>query len=219
MVGWWGGRVVRVTREGEVWADDESLGSVDTATAWAVGDPGVVAATPAGLRLVEAERTVPVTGLQSLAWGEDRILGLVCDGTCEGRAWDLDGNELGAFAEGGDGGAVGEWDGVAWAGAPVWDEPEGRGRACAEDGRCVEGEPGDHLGAAVGGGYAVGTFNKWVVPARARIVPLDGGDVLVLEEGAELQPIVLAGDDTLVVGAPYMAAGGAPAGAVIEVVP
>jgi hypothetical protein len=87
-----------------------------------------------------------------------------------------------------------------------------------EDGREIHGLGGDHLGRAIGGGWTAGTFNKWVVPARARVVPLDGGEVLALEEGAEGQPLAVAAEEgLLVVGAPYEANGGGPAGAVYEV--
>lgn len=218
-VGWWGIREVRVDATGEASVDGVPRWSVADAEAWAAGPDGVAVATAAGIRVLEPARDLPVRGARALAWGEGRLLALVCDDTCGGYAWDLDGNALGRFADGGEGGAVGEWDGVAWAGAPAWDDPEAPGRVCAEDGTCREGLPGDHLGAAIGGGFAAGTFNKWVVPARARLVPLGGGDTLVIEEGAELQPLHLAGepDGPLVVGAPYMAAGGQPAGAVVEV--
>jgi hypothetical protein len=106
---------------------------------------------------------------------------------------------------------------VAWGGDPRWDEPEAGGTVYAEDGREIEGLPGDHLGAAIGGGYTAGTFNKWVVPARGRVVPLDGGIVFDLEVGAEIQPILVGGGDPLVVGAPYHPADGVPAGAVVVV--
>jgi hypothetical protein len=217
-VGWWGEREIRVDAEGRVFVDGDAAWTVAGAHAWAAGDAGVLAATATGLVWVDAARAVPMEGLAAVAWGTDRILGVVCGSAgCEAHAWDDTGADLGVFAAAGEGGAVGEWDGVAWAGDPAWDDPTGAGTVCAEGGTCVSGAPGDHLGAAIGGGYTAGTFNKDVDPPRARIVALDGGTTFVLEAGAELQPIELSGDDTLVIGAPYHPAHGEPSGAVIVV--
>jgi len=217
-VGFWGEEAVLVSAAGEVRVGGEARWDVDGAVAWAVGSERLVAATPDGLLFVERGLLVPVMGLEAVAIGTERVLGLACgDEGCSGEAWSFDGDPLGAFAAGGSGGAVGEWGGRAWAGAPDWADPEGPGRVEAEDGTVVDGLPGDHLGAAIGGGYTAGTFNKWIVPPRARIAPLDGGAALVLESGAELQPIVLGGDTMLVVGAPYAAAHGEPSGVVVEV--
>ncbi len=218
-VGLWGEREVFVDAAGGVSVDGEARWSVPDALAWAAGPNGVLVATPDGLEVLDPPLDVPVRGARAVAWGAERLLALVCDPDCVGLAWDLDGAALGVLAEGGDGGAVGEWAGVAWVGAPAWEDPEGPGRVCAEDGTCRDGLPGDHLGATIGAGHAAGTFNKWIVPARARLVPLDGGPALAVEEGAEIQPLHLAGDDVLVLGAPYMAAGGLPAGAVVVVTP
>ncbi|MFZ5476333.1 MAG: hypothetical protein ACOZNI_06105, partial [Myxococcota bacterium] len=130
----------------------------------------------------------------------------------------LTGEPLDIDLAAGEGGDVGEWDGVAWAGDPQLDDDDGAGRVCSEAGDCVEGLAGDHLGAAIGGGFAAGSFNKWIVPARARVVPLHGGIVYAMEEGAEIQPLTLDGDDaTLIVGAPYHPAHGEPSGVVVEV--
>ncbi|MDP2313000.1 MAG: hypothetical protein Q8P41_08850 [Pseudomonadota bacterium] len=219
-VGWWGEREVFVSGGGRVSVDGEARWTVLDATAWAASADGIVAATPTGVRLVDRERTVPTEGLSAVALGAERILGLVCvGGSCVGQAWTLDGVDVGLYAHGGEGGAVGEWAGVAWAGAPRWDEPEAPGEVCAEDGTCRAGLPGDHLGAAIGGGYAAGSFNKWVVPPRARFVPLEDGVVYALETGAELQPLALSGDGTLYIGSPYTAAHGEPSGVVVAVPP
>lgn len=208
-VGWSGERLVRVGVDGEVVIDGEAAGTVPNAKVWAIGDAGIVWATKSALGLLDGWE-VPVTGVGALAVGT-RVLARVGGAV---RAWDLDGNELPIELEAGDAGAVAEWDGVAWAGDPADVIADGAGRVCAEDGRCVEGEVGDHLGRAIGGGYAVGEFNKWIVPARARVVPLDGGTVYAMEVGAEVQPIAVAGDGArVVVGAPYYPVGGEPAGA------
>jgi hypothetical protein len=220
--GFWGQHVVTVSREGEVFVDGEPAGAAEGApAAVAIGAPGVAVATadaialrdPEGLR---AEVRIDLRGVTSLAWGEERLLGLVCDPTCEGRVWSREGEDLGGFADGGEGGAVGEWHGRAWVGDPQLTDPDGAGLVRSEDGDVVAGAVGDHLGAAIGAGRAAGTFNKWVVPARARLVPLEGGEVLSMEIGAENQPIRLAGDDdVLVVGAPFYPANGHPSGAVV----
>jgi hypothetical protein len=218
-VGFWGESEVLVTSDGTLTVNGELSAEIPDATAWAFGENGIAFATVDGLRVLDPPLAVAVRGVEALAWGERRLLARVCDPACVGMAWALDGEALGAYAPAGAGGAVGEWDGVAWAGAPAWDEPEAPGRVCSEAGVCVDGLPGDHLGATLGGGFTAGTFNKWVVPARARLVPLDGGDVLALETGAEAQPLHLAGDTRLVVGAPYAASEGLPAGAVVTVAP
>lgn len=217
-VGWWSGETVGVSGAGEVRVDGELRWTVPGATSWAFGPTGILAAGGGRLHRVDRERSFEVPGVAAVAWGTERVLAVVCDPACEARAWDLDDAPLGAVVSAGEGGAVGEWDGVAWAGDPQWDDDDGPGEVCAEDGGCVAGLPGDHLGGAIGGGYAVGTFNKWVVPARARVVPLAGGTVLAMERGAEVQPLALDGDgETLIVGAPYHPAHGVPSGAVVEV--
>jgi hypothetical protein len=216
-VGWWGDAAVRVDLAGGVFVEDALQFEVTGAVAWAAGPHGVLVATGAGIEVLDTALSIPVRGVQSVAWGADRILAVVCQEVCEGRAWARDGAALGPFAPAGHGGAVAEWEGTAWAGAPAWDRDEGEGEACSEDGRCVRGLPGDHLGAAIGGGYVTGTFNRWIVPPRARIVSLGGGETLVLETGAEGQPLSLGGGAPLLIGAPYMPARGAPAGAVLVV--
>jgi hypothetical protein len=192
-----------------VWVDGEVVATQAEARVWAVGDAGVVYADKGRVGLVGGWE-VARSGVGALAIGS-RVLARVGDHV---EAWDLDGEELPIDLPAGDGGAVAEWAGVAWAGNPADDEDEGAGRVCAEDGRCVEGEAGDHLGRAIGGGYTVGEFNKWIVPARARVVPLEGGAVYAMEVGAEVQPMAVAGDGgRVIVGAPYYPREGEPAGA------
>lgn len=217
-VGWWGDRAVIRRENGEIAVDGEGMWTLEGSGPWAVGPAGVAVANGRGILLLDRSITVEIQGVAALAWGDERLLAMVCDPACEGRAWSLDGAPLGAFAAGGEDGAVGEWSGRAWAGDPRWDDPDAAGAVRAEDGTEIVGLAGDHLGGAIGGGHAVGTFNKWVVPARARIVPLDGGTVKAMEIGAENQPIVLDGDaSTLMIGAPFYPAGGLPSGAVVVV--
>lgn len=215
-VGWTGEAGVRVDADGQVWVEGEARWTAPGATAWAAGPEGVLAAGAGRLRHLDAGLDLSAPGIGRVAWGEGRILAVTCDPDCAARAWDLDGVELGEVAPAGLGGDVGEWGGLAWAGDPESGVDDGAGRVCAEDGGCLAGEPGDHLGIAIGGGFAAGTYNKWVVPSRARIVPLAGGTVLALEDGAEAQPLALSGDPaTIVIGAPYHPAQGQPAGAVV----
>lgn len=215
-VGWWGAHVVYASEDGVASVDGVPTWLVSGATAWAAGASGVAATDGRRLVLLAPHVSVDVAGIRALAMGESRVLALVCDEVCEGRAWALDGTELGRFADGGEGGSIGEWAGVAWVGDPQWETPDGAGMLSAETGEHIHGEVGDHFGAAVGGGYAAGTFNKWIVPARARIVPLDGGDTYAMEQGAEDQPLTLAGDGaTLVIGAPFYPRGTQPTGALL----
>lgn len=216
--GWWGPSVVVADSFGVVSVDGVPTWEVPEAVAFAAGEAGVVAADADSLYLLHSGRRVRVTGLTALAVGEERVLGLRCDEACEALAWTLSGDPLGAWGEGGEGGAVAEWHGVAWVSDPMDADPDGRGVVRSEEGEALEGEPGDHLGVALGGGYAAGVFNKWIVPARGRLVPLRGGPVFALERGAEDQPMALAGDDrTLVVGSPFYPHGGSPSGAILVV--
>lgn len=216
--GFWGADVVFADVDGEVYVNGEPRWSVPDAVAFASGDTGVVASDGERLHLLDRGRSVRVEGLQAVAVGAERVLGVVCADTCTAQAWDFFGNPLGEWAAAGDGGAVAEWDGVAWAGAPDDETPDGRGRVRGEHGEEVVGEPGDHLGVAIGGGFVAGRFNKWIVPPRGRVVPLAGGEVYALERGGEDQPVALAGDgETLVVGSPSYPHGGTPTGAILTV--
>lgn len=109
--------------------------------------------------------------------------------------------ELGASSPGS---AVGFDQGLPCWGDAVVDGDVEPGRVSCLDGPEVEGLEGDHLGAAIGAGRAIGVFNKWIVPARARLVPLDGGQTWVVDRAAETS--VLAADR----GASGLVAVGAP---------
>ena len=74
--------------------------------------------------------------------------------------------------------------------------------SCAGD-ALAAGLTGDHLGVAIAEGRAAGVFNKWQVPARARVVSLDGQEAWCVDRAAERSRLSLAhGADTWVVGVP-----------------
>lgn len=164
---------------------------------------------------------VSLPGVRAVAADDERVLVLACAETCQVAALSTDSGaplELEEALGGGEGGAVSLAAGLACAGDPDLDDPDGAGRVSCEGGLQVEGAPGEHLGQAIGAGYAAGTFDKWIVPPRARIVPLAGGGIFVLESGAENQPLVLAGDEGhLFVGDPFHPHAGLPSGAVFAV--
>ena len=112
------------------------------------------------------------------------------------------------------------WNDAICSGNPQLDDDDGAGFVECTDGTRIDGLPGDHLGLAIAGGYAIGQFNKWIVPARTRVVPLGGGEVFALERGAEAQPTALAAvGDLLVIGQPYEMHGGMNTGALHVVTP
>lgn len=210
-----GGHVYAAAVDGRWWIDGEEQAGVGVGVTWAAGGLGVAFADSAGWALPERGVSVAMPRVSAIAVGDARVLAMA-DGVV--YAWDADGGEIAITLTGGEGGALGEWEGAAWAGAPQDDIPDGEGQVCNELGDCIVGLVGDHLGRVIGGGYAAGTFNKWVVPARARYVPLDGGPVLAVDEGAEDQPLSVAGDETTAwLGAPYFAQGGLPGGVVLAV--
>ena len=220
-VGWWGDRLARGGQAGVgVEGSDLPLlpGSLFAASAG-----GVFAWSDDEIRAWEGASAV-LTGVVALAADESRVAARVCEDECSVTSASLDLVEWqrasfsGESTIGGLGGAVAFDNGAICVGDPELDLPDGAGSVSCDDGRLIEGETGDHLGQAIGGGFAAGTFNKWIVPPRARLVPLSGGEVLTLEVGAENQPIRLAGDDaTLIVGSPFHPQDGLPAGAIFVV--
>ncbi len=218
-VGWWEGQAVQAGAM-EMSVDREPFKAPRGMVAWAAGESGLYVATGERLIRLDAPWSVAVRGVRSLAAGTGRVLAVVCeDHRCEGRAWTAEGADLGVIVEAGERGSIAEWEGVAWAGAPDWWTPGARGRVCSEEGSCFEGEEGDHLGRAIGGGYTAGMFNKYLAVPRLRVVPLAGGTVWAMEEGAEQELVTLAGDgDALVVGAPWVPVGGEPGGKIAVLV-
>ena len=115
-------------------------------------------------------------------------------------------------------GALAFVDGALCSGDPALRVEDAAGEVECEDGTSIVGESGEHLGRAIGGGYVAGGFSPRLLPPRARLVPLGEGPIYTLEAGAEAQPLSLAGDgEVLLVGAPFQAHAGAPAGAVFRV--
>ncbi len=228
-VGFWGAHEVRVG-PGAAWLDgaavDEAwVPKLVQAEARAASALGVFTLADGVLHRVDTAQSVDVPDATALAADTERVVVLTCADSepCGVAAFDGDLQPLGAPAApdgslllGGSGGAVALDEGVVCVGDPRLDLDEGAGEVRCEDGRGAVGEPGDHLGTTLAAGHAAGTFNRRLLPPRARIVPLDGGEVLVLDVGAEGQPLYLAGDaGTVVVGAPYHPHGGAPAGALV----
>lgn len=214
-VGWRGEALVRVgVREaviGEVAAPELSRGSV-----WASSEGAVYFATDRDLHR-QGGGSVEVAGVTALAASDTRVVAMVCASSCQLRAWSVDlAAELAAPAlPAGVGGALSLEGDVLCASDPELDLSRGAGRVACEDGREIEGLPGEHLGASIGGGYTAGVFNKHDVPERGRIVPLAGGEVYVVEGGALGQPLrVAGGGGWLFVGSPYQPHEGGSAGAV-----
>ncbi len=179
-----GGARVQETPEARLFAGSEGL--------W-------VSASPDRVRADDG-REWALPDVRALAVGDGRILALACGGGCV--AYEL-GEQITALGPAGEGGQVAVWDGLAWWSDPESAAPEGAGRVWGEAGQLVVGLAGDHLGRSIGGGYAVGALNPRQVPARARVLPLEGGEVLALDRAVETRPLALAGDgDTLLVGVP-----------------
>jgi hypothetical protein len=123
---------------------------------------------------------------------------VACDSDLGAVVWtDCDAQGCVAYTRGGEegklvelgnsspGSAVGFDQGLpCWGDAVVGGDIE-PGRVSCLDGPEVDGLEGDHLGVAIGAGRAIGVFNKWIVPARARLVPLDGGQTWVVDRAAE----------------------------------
>lgn len=217
-VGWMGEALVRAGPGGGA-LDGEVLVGLE-GDLFAASSGGIFVGDGDYLSVYSEEPRAVLPGLQALAAEGDDALALGCEADCEYVWWTSEGVLGVPLAAGiaGPGGVIAVDHSNFCFGNPQLDDPDGAGTVTCTDGRSIEGEPGDHLGSAIGGGYAAGTFNKWAVPPRVRIVPLDGGEILVLEEGAENQPITLAGDDsTLIIGAPFHPHGGAPSGAVFIV--
>ena len=168
----------------------------------------VVAATASAVQLWDADGVLQarlaLPGVQQLAVGLERLLLMGCDGgSCEAYAWDPQSDILETLGAAGDGGAVVEVDGLAWWGDPQLERPTGAGMVCSEEGRCLEGLEGDHLGRRLCATHAAGVFNTWITPARLRLVPLGEGPILAIDRAAPSRPPALhSRDGRLAVGLP-----------------
>jgi hypothetical protein len=215
---WWLDGVAYAGRAGAgIYALDAGeatlLVSTPGARTYALGEtsrgPRAASVTEAGVQLwtldgALVERLV-VPGVQRVALGWDRLLLVACEGeACEALAWYPDTAELAVLGGAGDGGAVVEVDGVAWWGDPELGRQGAAGRVCAEDGRCIDGLEGDHLGRSLCASHAAGVFNTWIVPARLRLVPLEGGAVLAVDQGTSARAPALHCDGSwLAIGMPH----------------
>jgi len=167
----------------------------------------VAAATATSVELWDGDG-VPLAslahaGVTRLFVGSERVLMLACDGDCQAWAWDLGSAEAVSLGDAGAGGDIVEVGGVAWWGDPELERDLGAGRVCAEDGRCLEGLEGDHLGRRLSTTHAAGVYNTWIVPARLRLVPLDGGTVLAIDRApASRAPALHSQGGRLAVGLP-----------------
>lgn len=142
---------------------------------WALADEG-------GVETSEGAR-VTLAGVRALALGDGRLIALTCvEGACE--ALDLSAAPAEAptrLGEAGEGGAaLVDGAGVAWWSNPMLGVGDTSGVVYAEDGRVVVGAPGDQLGRSLTLGLAAGVTNPIAAPRRARAVPLDDPDALVL---------------------------------------
>ena len=100
-------------------------------------------------------------------------------------------------------GAVAWVDGEAcWGDVDLLDATS-TGTLRCEDGFTVQGLEGDHLGVSIGAGRVAGVFNKWQIPARTRMVPIEDGVVWSVDRAVEGSRVTMtAGADVMVVGVP-----------------
>lgn len=158
-----------------------------------------LAACPDG-RLVTVERAD-----EAVACGADgRVLRSSCsaEGSCRVL---LDEVEVDEVLPGGDVGFDG--DRACW-GVIDLDDEEDRGLVRCEDGDARTGILGEHLGVGIAQGWAAGTFTKWEVPARGRVLPVagrapDGREAWIVDQAAEATTLSVHASDVLVaVGVP-----------------
>jgi len=104
--------------------------------------------------------------------------------TCAGASCDvtLDGEWLGA---GSTSGAVGWWGEVPCWGDPRFAADDAPGEVRCADGTTLTGIDGEHLGVGIFEERATGIFSKRAIPQRARVVPLGGGVIWVIDRASE----------------------------------
>jgi hypothetical protein len=214
---WWDDDEPRAGRAGDgVYAIDEAdatlLWATPGAISFAAGSDGTgpfdvvcYADRLAILREGIVEKNFSVEGIRRAAAGDGRVLLVTCPerSECLARALDLESGSVSDLGTAGGRGAIREIEGIAWWGDPDDREDDGAGVVRSEAGDVITGLPGDHLGTALSMGHASGVFNKWLVPARARVVPLRNGPVLAVDRGTEDRPLTLSEDDErLAIGVP-----------------
>ncbi|MBM4368486.1 MAG: hypothetical protein FJ102_19885, partial [Deltaproteobacteria bacterium] len=154
-VGYLDGELVRGGAEA-LWIGEAQY-EVTGARGYAVGDGEVFVATSTELLSFPAASVRFEGKLTGVAVVEgapivrlDSASGCVIRAVDGGAVFDLPCSADGALAA--DGNAL-------CAGDPEVADDEGAGTVACDDGRRVDGARGDHLGRALGGGYAMGSFN------------------------------------------------------------
>ena len=189
------------------------------------GAPTLLASTPqaTAMDVCPDGAVLQATGPgEAVACGAAGVLWSRCaDGRCE-VSLDADGD--GVEEEILD--AVGDDARLAWTpDGPCWGDPALRTDEAAGVVRCrpaptedlteLVGLGGDHLGTGLCEAYVAGALNHDLVPARARVVPRSGGEVLAVERAAFTSPLALACDaDLLAIGVPGAMGQAAEQGAV-----
>ncbi len=190
-----------------VWAGDDAV------AAWL---PGVGVLDADGEVLLRAPEATALERCPDGTWWTGEGIGDALDcgtgglirSTCEGSRCIVSlqdepgtaGVRLGETSAGSAVGWVG--DRACWGDAALESDPH-PGAVLCDDGSERIGLDGDHLGASIGASRAAGVFNKWQVPARIRMVPLDGGPIWMLDRAAERSRVALAeGEGVVAIGLP-----------------
>jgi hypothetical protein len=157
----------------------------------------------------------------ALECGEEGLLRSSCEGSrCTVSLEITPGGDARVLGETSAGSAVGFLDGQpCWGDAALEEDPHPGALRCG-DGLTLAGLDGDHLGATIGAGRVAGVFNKWQVPARVRMVPVDGSPVWTLDRAAERSRVSLAeGEGLVAIGLPGFISESASEGRVFLVMP
>ena len=207
-----------------VWAGDDAV------AAWLPGvgvldaDGEVLLRAPAATTLARCPDGSWWTGEgigEALDCGAGGLIRSTCDGSrCTVSLQDEPGVEGVRLGETSAGSAVG-WigDRACWGDAALEDDPH-PGAVFCDDGTELIGLDGDHLGAGIGASRAAGVFNKWQVPARVRMVPLNDGPIWALDRAAERSRVALAeGEGIVAIGLPGFISESASEGRVYLVTP
>ncbi len=199
---------VGVSGQGVFDAGGQLLVSVPGAVHFAAFEGHWVAATPDSVVDSQGQRW-ELANVRKVAVSGDRVAALACD--AEACAVFLLGAAIERVGEGDPAGDLGFWAGDLWWGMPELESEEAAGFVISESGHVVHGIVGDHLGRRVGGGFAAGSLNLRTQPRRLRIVSLEGGRTLALDQAAGSGSVSLAAQDgSLGIGVPgWVAKGGA----------
>ena len=207
-----------------VWAGDDAV------AAWL---PGVGVLNASGEVVLRAPEATALARCPDGSWwtgegigdaldcGAGGLIRSMCDGSrCTVSLQvepGVEGVRLGETSAGSDVGWMGAR--ACWGDAALENDPH-PGAVFCDDGSELVGLDGDHLGAAIGASRAAGVFNKWQVPARVRMVPLDGGPIWMLDRAAERSRVALAeGEGIVAIGLPGYISESASEGRVYLVTP